>query len=217
MFALKEGEISAPQRVARGWVVGTVSGRQEPYVPALDEVKDRVRDDVVPRQGRRARQAARGRHRRRAEDREGLRRGREEARPRGEDDRAARARRGDPRHRHERGGRCGRVLAARWAASAIRSPRPAGTAIVRVVERQDVTDAQIAAGRDELRDELTSQRRDRFFSAYMQKAKSGLNINVDQDAADPGAGRSGRSGHAPGAAAAAVRQQTRAKAEGPAR
>jgi hypothetical protein len=50
-----------------------------------------------------------------------------------------------------------------------------------VVERQDVTDAQIAAGRDELREEMTAQRRDRFFSAYMQKAKSGLKININQD------------------------------------
>ena len=58
---------------------------------------------------------------------------------------------------------------------------PSATAIIRVVERQDVTDAQIAAGRDELREEMTAQRRDRFFSAYMQKAKSGLNISINQD------------------------------------
>ena len=56
---------------------------------------------------------------------------------------------------------------------------PSATAIVRVTERQDVTDAQIAAGRDEMREEMTAQRRDRFFSAYMQKAKSGLKININ--------------------------------------
>ena len=28
-------------------MIATVSGRQDPYVPALDEVKDRVREDVV--------------------------------------------------------------------------------------------------------------------------------------------------------------------------
>ena len=60
-------------------------------------------------------------------------------------------------------------------------PTPSGTAIIRVVERQDVTDAQIASGRDDLRDEMNQQRRDRFFSAYMQKAKTGLQINIDQD------------------------------------
>jgi hypothetical protein len=58
---------------------------------------------------------------------------------------------------------------------------PSGTAIVRVVERQDVTPEQIAAGRDELRQELSGQRQERFFSAYMQKAKTELKINIRQD------------------------------------
>jgi hypothetical protein len=58
---------------------------------------------------------------------------------------------------------------------------PSGTAIVRVVERVDVTPQQIAAGRDELREELDSQRQDKFFSAYMQKAKTTLKINIKQD------------------------------------
>ena len=40
------------------------------------------------------------------------------------------------------------------------------------VERADVTDAQLATGRDALREELVNQRRDRFFSAYMAKAKT---------------------------------------------
>ena len=58
---------------------------------------------------------------------------------------------------------------------------PTGTAIVRVAEKVDVTDAEIAAGRDQLRDELVNQRRDRFFGAYMQKAKQGLKIDIRQD------------------------------------
>jgi len=52
---------------------------------------------------------------------------------------------------------------------------------VRVIERQDVTPEEIAAGRDQLREELAAQRQDRFFSAYMQKAKTGLAINIKQD------------------------------------
>ena len=58
---------------------------------------------------------------------------------------------------------------------------PQGTAIVRVVEKEDVTDEQIAAGRDQLREELVNQRRDRFFSAYMLKAKQRLKIEIRQD------------------------------------
>jgi hypothetical protein len=58
---------------------------------------------------------------------------------------------------------------------------PTGTAIIRVVERVAASDAEVTAGRDALREELVNQRRDRFFSAYMQKAKQGLTINVRQD------------------------------------
>jgi parvulin-like peptidyl-prolyl isomerase len=57
---------------------------------------------------------------------------------------------------------------------------PSGTAIIRVVEKQSVTDADIEAGRDQLREELVNQRRDKFFGAYMQKAKQGLKININQ-------------------------------------
>ena len=49
------------------------------------------------------------------------------------------------------------------------------------MEREDVTPEQIAAGRDQLREELAAQRQDKFFSAYMQKAKTGLKINIKQD------------------------------------
>jgi hypothetical protein len=58
---------------------------------------------------------------------------------------------------------------------------PNGAVIARVVERADVTDQQLADGRDALREELTNQRRDRFFSAYMAKAKTSLAIAIKQD------------------------------------
>jgi peptidyl-prolyl cis-trans isomerase D len=180
MFALKEGEVSEPQRVARGWVVGTVSGRQDPYVPTLDEVKDKVRDDVVAARAaelatQRAAaiaadlktaknfEAAAKKHNLAVKTTELLARGSAipEIGMSEEIDAAAFA------------------LPVGGVSDAITTP--SGTAIVRVAERQDVTDAQVAAGRDELREEMTAQRRDRFFSAYMQKAKSGLNINIDQD------------------------------------
>lgn len=180
MFALKEGEVSVPQRVARGWVVGTVSGRQDPYLPTLEEVKAKVRDDVV---AAKAAELAKQRAAAIAADLKTAKNFEAAAK----------------KHNLEvkttellaRGaaipdiGMSEAVDAAAFAlpvggvSEAITTP--SGTAIVRVAERQDVTEAQMAAGRDELREELTSQRRDRFFSAYMQKAKSGLNINIDQD------------------------------------
>ena len=58
---------------------------------------------------------------------------------------------------------------------------PTGTAIVRVVEKVNVTDAEVEAGKDQLRDELVNLRRDKFFGAYMQKAKQGLKITTRED------------------------------------
>jgi peptidyl-prolyl cis-trans isomerase D len=180
MFALKEGEVSAPQRVARGWVLGTVTGRQDAYVPGLEEVKDRVRDDVVrDKAAELAKQRAAG----------------IAAELKTAKDFAATAKKNGlevkPTELLARGAAIPDIGMSEEADTAAFSlpvngvsdpiATPTGTAIIRLLERQEVTDAQIASGRDELRDELTSQRRDRFFSAYMQKAKSGLKININQD------------------------------------
>jgi peptidyl-prolyl cis-trans isomerase D len=58
---------------------------------------------------------------------------------------------------------------------------PTTNAIVRVAEKVGVTDAEIEAGKDQLRDELVNTRRDKFFGAYMQKAKAGLRITTRED------------------------------------
>ena len=60
-------------------------------------------------------------------------------------------------------------------------PTPTGTAVIRVVEKVGVTDTEVESGKDVLRDELVNVRRDKFFGAYMQKAKGGLKINIRQD------------------------------------
>ena len=46
-FQLKDGEVSEPLRTPQGYAFITVTGTQAPYVPKLDEVKTKVRDDVV--------------------------------------------------------------------------------------------------------------------------------------------------------------------------
>jgi parvulin-like peptidyl-prolyl isomerase len=58
---------------------------------------------------------------------------------------------------------------------------PQGTAIIRVVEKEEVTPEKITEGRDQLREELVNQRRDQFFSGYMQNAKKKLKIEIKQD------------------------------------
>ena len=71
------------------------------------------------------------------------------------------------RHRRQPGHRQGRLPAAGRVGVSDPISTPQGTAIVRVAEKEAVTDAQIAAGMDQTRDELVNQRRDRFFSGYM--------------------------------------------------
>ena len=46
LFGMKEGDVTPAMRVSTGWVFATVTGRQDPYIPKLDEVKTKVADDV---------------------------------------------------------------------------------------------------------------------------------------------------------------------------
>ena len=46
-FELKDGEVSEAIRTPQGFAFITVTGKQDAYVPKLDEVKARVRDDVL--------------------------------------------------------------------------------------------------------------------------------------------------------------------------
>jgi peptidyl-prolyl cis-trans isomerase D len=52
-FELGDGEVSEQLQTGRGFVFMTVSGKQPSYLPKLDEVKERVRDEVI---GERARE-----------------------------------------------------------------------------------------------------------------------------------------------------------------
>jgi hypothetical protein len=52
-----------------------------------------------------------------------------------------------------------------------------GAAVVKVLERPAINDTELAAARDSLRRELVSTRQSRFFTAYMNKAKTSLTIN----------------------------------------
>lgn len=57
-------------------------------------------------------------------------------------------------------------------------------AIVRLVERSDVTPDEIADARDDLRGELLQSRRNAFYSAYMSRVEEQLGVNIDYAALD---------------------------------
>jgi peptidyl-prolyl cis-trans isomerase D len=51
-FDMKQGDVAGPLRASRGFVFETLVAKQDPYVPKLDEVKDRVRDEVLKQKAR---------------------------------------------------------------------------------------------------------------------------------------------------------------------
>ncbi|MDP3717063.1 MAG: peptidyl-prolyl cis-trans isomerase [Acidobacteriota bacterium] len=180
VFAMKEGEVTPALRVATGWVFATVTGRQDSYVPQLAEVKARVADDV---RQEKAAEMARQRAAAIANDLKTAK-----------DFTAAAKRAGLEVKTTELVARGSAIpdlgISEAVDAAAFALPQggvseaistPTGTAVIRVVEKVGVTDAEVESGKDTLRDELVNARRDKFFGAYMQKAKSGLKINIRQD------------------------------------
>ena len=55
------------------------------------------------------------------------------------------------------------------------------TVIVRVVERDEVTPEELQNGRELFREQLLSERRGRFYSSYMAKAKERMRIEIRDD------------------------------------
>ena len=177
---MKDGEVTPAMRVSRGWVFASPAGTQDSYLPQLAEVADRVREDAT---------------RDKAAELLKSRAGAIAADLKKATDFAAAAKKAGFEVKTTellaRGGalpdiganadvdKAVFVLPVGGVTDAITTP--SGSVIARVAERTDVTDAQIAEGRDTLRDELTNQRRNVFFSAYMAKAKTGLNIGIKQD------------------------------------
>jgi peptidyl-prolyl cis-trans isomerase D len=178
-FGLADGAVSTPQRVARGWVIASVTGKQASYIPQLAEVRDRVRDDVVTeKSGQMAKQRATAiaTELRAAKDfaaavkKAGLELRTSELVARG----AALPELGS--------NEAAENAAFSLPVNGVSDPLPTqnGTAILRVVERNAVTADAVAAGRNQLREELMGARRDRAFRAYMEKAKAGYTITTDE-------------------------------------
>jgi peptidyl-prolyl cis-trans isomerase D len=179
-FSLADNVASPALRVSRGWVFVTVTGKQAPYVPALAEVQDKVRDDLTRE---RAAEIAKNKA---AEIAATLK-----AAPDFADAAKKAGLEVKTTELIARGAalpdigispdidKVAFTLPQGGVSDAI--PTPQGTAIVRVVEKEAVTDAQIASGVDQTRTELVNARRDRLFSGYMVKAKEKLQIQVNQD------------------------------------
>jgi peptidyl-prolyl cis-trans isomerase D len=179
-FQLADGAVSPALRVSRGWVFATVTGKEEPRLPQLTEVRDRARDDVIRV---RAAELAKTKASEIATTLKGAK-----------DFAAAVKKAGLEVKTTELIARGAPIpdlgvsadvdkVAFSLPQGGVSDPisTPQGTAIVRVTEKTAVTDAEIAKGLDQLREELVNQRRDRFFSGYMVEAKKKLDIQINQE------------------------------------
>ena len=179
-FQLKQGEVSDAIRTPQGFAFITVTGTQAPYIPKIDEVKAKVREDVLKLK---AVEAARQKAASVAA-----------AMKSGDFDKAAKAAGLEVKTTDfiTRGSPIGDVgvspaleeKAFSLPAGAVSDPvvTDNGAAIVKVLERKDVDPAEFAKQKDNLRNELLNERKQKFFGAYMAKARQRMKININRDA-----------------------------------
>jgi peptidyl-prolyl cis-trans isomerase D len=177
-FEMNTGEAAGPIRTPRGFVFQSLLSKQDPYVPQLDEVKDRVREEVIKQKARELSQqkAVEIGAKLKAGDFEKVA--------------AAAGLEAKTTDLMARGtplpdlGLAPAIEDAAFAlpAGAISDPITVdqGTAVIKVVEKQETAPDQLALARDKFRDELLADRRSRFFMAYMAKAKQKMKININQ-------------------------------------
>ena len=180
-FDMKQGEVAGPLRASRGFVFETLTAKQDPYVPKVDEVKDRVRDEVV-------KQKARDLSKQKAAE-------------------IAAKLKSAPDF--EKAAKAAGLEAKTTDLIAKDAPIPdlgvspavedvafslpvgavsdaiatdTGTAVIKVLEKKEVTPDEWKSAKETFRTELLNDRRNRFFSAYMVKAKQKMKIDVNREA-----------------------------------
>jgi peptidyl-prolyl cis-trans isomerase D len=179
-FDMKQGDVAGPLRASRGFVFETLVAKQDPYVPKLDEVKERVRDEVI-------KQKARDLSSQKAAELAA----KLKAAP--DFEKAAKAA-GFEAKTTELIARDAPIpdLGAAPAVedAAFKLPVGAvsnaiatnnGTAVVKVLDKKEVTADEWSTAKDRFRDEQIAERRSRFFSAYMVKAKQKMKIDVNRE------------------------------------
>jgi peptidyl-prolyl cis-trans isomerase D len=176
-FTLPEGEVSPVIRTPQGFVFLTVTGKQDPYVPKLDEVKQRVRDDVLKQK---AIEAAQQRANALAPQ---LKSGDFNAVAKGA---GLEVKTTDLIGRGAPIADAGVSPAIDTAAfsladGGVSDPiiTDTGAVIVKVLEKKAPTPAEITAGRQQTKDELVNERRGRFYASYMAKARERMKVQIN--------------------------------------
>ena len=175
--------MAGPIQTPTGPAFVTITGIQDPYVPPLEEIETRLRDDVIRRKAFVAAQA-------RAAEVVTL------LEPTADDEFEPAAQEAgldvNTSDLLTRGtaipgvGLNAAVEAAAFALPVGETSAPiltGNTAVVlRVLERQEASDEGFETARETLRGQLISERQNQFFSAYMEKAKTKLLIDINMAA-----------------------------------
>jgi peptidyl-prolyl cis-trans isomerase D len=178
-FELKDGEVSEAIRTPQGFAFVTVTGKQDSYVPKLDEVKAKVRDEVVKKKAIDvARQKAASI---------------DAQMKTGDFNAAAKAAGLDVKTTDfiARGAAIGDVgvspavdaVAFAMQPGAVSDPitTDTGAVIVKMLERQDPPASDVASGKASLKTELVNERRNRFYASYMGKARERMKVNINRE------------------------------------
>jgi peptidyl-prolyl cis-trans isomerase D len=180
-FELKPGEVGGPLRASRGFVFETLVAKQDPRDANLDEVKDRVREEVVKQKARdlsKQKAAELAAKLKSAPDFE------KAAKAAGVEAKTTDLIAQDSPIPDLGVAPAVEEAAFKLPVGAVSDPIPTdnGTAVIKVVEKKTVTPEEWTSSKDRFREELLTDRRNRFFSAYMVKAKQKLKIEVNREA-----------------------------------
>jgi parvulin-like peptidyl-prolyl isomerase len=178
---MNQGDVAGPIQTGRGFVFATLVAKQDAYVPKVDEVKERVRDEVVRNKAKEF----------------GLKKANEvAAKLKGAADfeKAVQAAgfKAQTTEMITRDspipdlGMAPEVTEAAFSLAAGTVSQPiatdTGSAVIKVLEKQEVTPQEMTANKQKFRDDLLADRRNRFFAAYMTKAKQKMRIEVNREA-----------------------------------
>jgi peptidyl-prolyl cis-trans isomerase D len=179
-FDMKQGDVSGALRGSRGFVFETLVAKQDPYIPKLEEVKERVRDEVV----------------------------KEKARALSKQKAVEIAAKLKSAPDFEKAAKAAGVEAKTTELITRESPIPDlgnapavedvafklpvgavsdavatdnGSAVIKVLEKKESTPDEWKNAKDRFREEVLNDRRNRFFGAYMVKAKQRMKIEVNRE------------------------------------
>ena len=179
-FDMKPNDVAGPQRASRGFVFQTLVSKQDPYVPKVEDVKDRVREEVVKQKARdlsKQKAAELAAKLKSAPDFE------KAAKAAGVEAKTTDLLTQDSPIPDLGVAPAVEDAAFKLAVGAVSDPiaTNTGTAVIKVLEKKEVTPEEWTSSKDRFREELLTDRRNRFFSAYMLKAKQKMKIEVNRE------------------------------------